>query len=96
VSDDAGKKGASMSEIIKFIGDEIAKAMAGGASLEASLANAEMAVRRAYAGERVYIAIHPKAQRAQQIARLELRSTREIAAASGIPIRTVRRLQSGR
>jgi len=57
---------------------------------------AEVAVRQKYAGERVYIAALPKQRRAWQVARLNLRTSREIAAATGLPLRTVQRLRSGR
>ena len=90
------RKGASMTEIIRFIRDEIERAMTQGRSLHDAAADAEVAVRRTFAGERPYIAGYPKQQRAVQLDRLNLQTTRELAVASGIPVRTVRRLRSGR
>lgn len=90
------RKGASMTEIIKFLRDEIERGMATGRSLHDAAVDAELVLRRTFAGERVYIAGYPKQQRAGQLARLNLQTTRELAVASGIPVRTVRRLRSGR
>jgi len=89
------QRGAKMTEIIKFIRDEIERGLAAGRQIHDAATDAEVAVRRTFAGERIYIAGYPKQQRAVQIAKLNLKTTRELAAASGIPVRTVRRLRSG-
>lgn len=52
----------------------------------------ELAIRAEFAGERVYIAGHPKAQRAKQIAKLRRQSTRNAAAELGISQRRVQQL----
>lgn len=57
---------------------------------------AEVDIRRQFGGERIYIPSLPKQARAVQLARLELKSTRDLAAASGLPVRTVRRITRGR
>ncbi len=56
----------------------------------------EFEIRQQFAGERVYVAGLPKGQRARQLAKLARQSAREMAAASGLPLRTVQRLRSGR
>lgn len=52
----------------------------------------ELTIRAEFAGERVYIAGHPKAQRAKQIAALRRQSTRKAAAELGISQRRVQQL----
>jgi len=85
-----------MTEIIKFIRDQFERELGGGRSLAEAGTNVEIAVRTTFAGERVYIAGYPKQRRAVQIAKLNLKTTRELSVASGIPVRTVRWLRSGR
>ncbi len=90
------RKAIDMTEIINLLARELEAALAQGLTRDEARTRAEVAVRSEYGGERVYIASHPKRQRAVQVARMELRTTREIAAATGIPARTVRRLRTGR
>lgn len=90
------RKVIAMTEIIDLIARELESALAQGMTREEARARADLAARSEYGGERVYIASHPKRARAVQLARLELRSTRELSVATGIPARTVRRLRTGR
>lgn len=90
------RKGIDMTEIINLLARELEAALAQGLTRDEARTRAEVAVRSEYGGERVYIASHPKRARAVQLARLELRSTRELSVATGIPARTVRRLRTGR
>ncbi len=49
-----------------------------------------------YGGERVYVPSLPKARRAVQIARLEKRTQVEMALATGLSVRQVRRIRNGK
>jgi DNA-directed RNA polymerase specialized sigma24 family protein len=82
--------------MIRDMLESLEKALAQGMTRDEARQAAEIAVRQKYAGERVYVAALPKQRRAVQIAKLTLRSSREIAAATGLPLRTVQRLRSGR
>lgn len=63
---------------------------------------AEVRVRREFKGERVYVASRTKQARSHQIAQAGLAlgtgavTLKRLAQASGIPIRTVKRLRNGR
>ncbi len=85
-----------MTEIIDFIARELERALASGMTRDEARRHAEVATRSTFAGERPYIAAYPKQRRAVQIAKLEMHSTREIVAATGMSARTVRRLRTGR
>lgn len=85
-----------MTEIIKFIRDEIERAMTAGRTLHDAAQDAEIAVRRTFAGERPYIAGYPKQQRAVQIAKLTAKTTRDICAATGMKPRMVRYITRGK
>jgi len=85
-----------MTEIIHFIRQEFERAIAAGKPLDVAGTEVEIAVRATFAGERPYIAAYPKQRRAVQIAKLNLKTTRELSVATGIPVRTVSRLRSGR
>lgn len=90
------RKGASMTEIIRFIREQFERELAAGRSLAEAGSSAELATRQTFAGERPYIAGYPKQRRAVQIAQLNLKTSRELSVASGLPLRTVQRLRSGR
>lgn len=85
-----------MTEIIDFIARELEQALAQGMTRDEARRYAERQTRQMFAGERPYIAAYPKQRRAAQLAKLELRSCREIAIKSGIPLRTVQRLKYGK
>lgn len=85
-----------MTEIIQFIREQFERELAAGRSLMEAGTTVEIAVRQNFAGERPYIAAWPKQRRAVQIARLNLQTSRELSVASGLPLRTVQRLRSGR
>jgi len=82
--------------MIRDMLDELERALAQGLTRDEARRAAEVAVRQKYAGERVYVAALPKQRRALQVARLNLRTSREISLVSGLPLRTVQRLRSGR
>ena len=84
-----------MTEIIDFIARELEAALAAGMTRDEARRAAEIKTRSTFAGERPYIAAHPKRQRAVQIASLNLRTTREIAAATGLTVRRVQQLRRG-
>jgi len=82
-----------MTEIIKFFRDELERALtAGRASHDAAL-EAELAVRRAFAGERPYIAGYPKRQRVMQIERIYSGTSRDAAARTGLSVRRIQQLR---
>lgn len=87
------RKGADMTEIIRKLALHLERALTQGMTRDEAVRQADVAIRAEYAGERVYIAGLPKQNRAVQIARLEMRSTREIAVATGLTIRRVQQLK---
>lgn len=56
----------------------------------------EVQMRRQYGGERVYVASLPKQRRQVQLAKLEKMTQINMSVATGIPVRTIRRLRNGR
>ena len=82
-----------MTEIIRKLALHLERALTQGMTRDEAVRQADVAIRAEYAGERVYIAGLPKQNRAVQIARLEMRSTREIAVATGLTIRRVQQLK---
>ena len=58
--------------------------------------DAELQIRRQYGGERVYVASLPKQRRQAQLAKLEKMTQINMSVATGIPVRTIRRLRNGR
>ena len=56
----------------------------------------EVKLRQQYGGERVYVASLPKQKRAAQLAKLNLRTQREMAVATGLTVRGVRKILRGR
>ena len=56
----------------------------------------EVRMRRQYGGERVYVASLPKQRRQVQLAKLEKMTQINMSVATGIPVRTIRRLRNGR
>ena len=89
-------KGERMSELIHFLAERLAQGLASGQAVGEAMRSAEVAVRAEFGGERIYVKSLPKQKRAVQLARLNLRTTRELAVATGIPERTVRRLTTGK
>jgi DNA-directed RNA polymerase specialized sigma24 family protein len=85
-----------MTEIIDFLARSLMQNLASGMDESAARQAASVEVRAEFGGERVYVPSLPKQRRAVQLARLEMRSTRELAAASGMATRTVRRITRGR
>ena len=72
------------------------RALAAGETREDARRSAYLEVSAEFGGERLYIPGLPRAQRARQLAKLNKQTTRELAEASGIPPRTVRRLVYGK
>lgn len=56
----------------------------------------EVKIRQQYGGERVYVASLPKQRRQVQLAKLEKMTLRKMSVATGIPVRTIKRLKNGR
>lgn len=56
----------------------------------------EIEVRQKFAGERVYVAGHPKRIRAVQLAQLNMTRTRDLAEATGLSPRRVRQIMKGK
>lgn len=83
-------------QICRRIAAITAREITTGASTEQAAQTAWLEASAEFGGERVYVASLPKAQRARQIAKLQRQSSREIAVASGLPLRTVQRLRSGK
>jgi hypothetical protein len=82
--------------IVRRISIEYRRAVESGETPEQAEKTAFLAVSAEFAGERVYVAGLPKAQRAKQIAKLQRQATREVMAATGMAERTVRRLLRGK
>ena len=86
-----------MKGVSEMIEEIIALLRAQGIDIPTPVRNeVEAAFRYEHAGERVYVKGLPKQQRAVQLARLELKNTRELSIASGMNVRTVRRIMRGR
>lgn len=86
-----------------MIRDMIAALREAGVCVDEAIATkVEIKLRRQYGGERVYIQSLPKQLRAAQVAEAQRRlgtaaiTLKRIAQATGIPVRTVKRLQNGR
>lgn len=58
--------------------------------------NVKVKLQSLYGGERVYVPSLPKARRAVQLAKLEKRTQVEMALATGLSVRQVRRIQRGK
>lgn len=56
----------------------------------------EVKIRQQFAGERIYIAGHPKRSRAVQLAQLNLTRTRDLSEATGLSMRRVQQLMRGK
>ena len=56
----------------------------------------EMEIRATFAGERIYVAGLPTGQRARQLAAMARKTQREMAAATGLSDRMVRKILNGR
>ena len=56
----------------------------------------EVRIRMQYGGERIYVASLPKQARAVQLAKLERRTQVQMAAATGLSVRQIRRIRNGR
>lgn len=82
--------------IVRRIAAEYHRALSSGEAPDQAEQIAFLTVSAEFAGERVYIAGLPKAQRLREIGKLKVQATREINEATGIPERTIRRLMSGR
>lgn len=85
-----------MTEILKFIRDDLERQLKAGQTINDAVQNVELHVRETFAGERPYIAGHPKQRRAVQIAKLERHTQRQIAIDTGLSIRHIRRLRTGK
>lgn len=86
--------------IVRRIAVEYRRAIEAGKTPEQAEHSAYLTVSQEYAGERVYIAGLKKAQRQRRLSELGSSgvagSTRELAAALGMSLRTVQRTRSGR
>ena len=82
--------------IVRRVAQVVVRELSQGATPDQAERTAWLEVSQEYKGERVYIAGAPKAQRAQQIAKLKKASTREVVTATGMHERTVRRILRGR
>lgn len=58
--------------------------------------NVKVKLQSLYGGERVYVPSLPKASRAVQLAKLEKRTQVEMALATGLSVRQVRRIRNGK
>jgi hypothetical protein len=78
--------------IVRRIAVEYHRAIVSGEAPAQAEQTAFLAVSAEFAGERVYIAGLPKAQRARQIAKLKRDSTRNMAVALGVTQRRIQQL----
>jgi len=80
-----------------MINDLIAAIREAGISVPEGVAQTvEAKIRKTYGGERVYIASLPKQQRAVQLAKLEKCTQVQMALATGLTVRQVRRIRRGK
>lgn len=86
-----------------MIRDMIAALREAGVPVDDSIATkVEIKLRRQYGGERVYVQSLPKQLRAAQLAEAHKRlgtaaiTLKRLAQATGMPVRTVKRLRNGR
>ena len=63
---------------------------------DTAAADVKFKLQSLYGGERVYVPSLPKARRAVQLARLEKRTQVEMALATGLSVRQIRRIRNGR
>ena len=85
-----------MTEILKFIRDNLERELKAGQTVPDALQAVELNVRHTFAGERPYIAAFPKQRRAVQVAKLERHTQRQIAVTTGLSVRHIRRLRTGK
>ena len=90
------RKDSKMTEILNACLRALEAAVAQGLTGQEARRAAEVSVRAEFGGERIYVPSLPKQARAVQLARLNLQTTRAMSVASGLPLRTVQRLRSGR
>ena len=63
---------------------------------DAAATDVKLKLQSLYGGERVYVPSLPKARRAVQLAKLEKRTQVEMALATGLSVRQVRRIRNGK
>lgn len=86
-----------MTEMMKMIHDMIRALRDAGVDVPDGVAtNVKVKLQSLYGGERVYVPSLPKARRAVQLAKLEKRTQVEMALATGLSVRQVRRIKNGR
>lgn len=86
-----------MTEVMQMINDLISEIRAAGINVPDNIAlTVETKIRHVYGGERIYIASLPKQNRAVQLAKLAKHTQIEMAHATGLTVRQVRRIQRGK
>ena len=86
-----------MAEVAKMINDLISAFREEGIEIPKEAATAaEVKIRQVYGGERVYVASLPKQKRAVQLAKLAKRTQVEMALATGLTVRGVRKILRGK
>lgn len=86
-----------MTEMMKMIHDMIRALRDAGVEVPDGVAtNVKVKLQSLYGGERVYVPSLPKASRAVQLAKLEKRTQVEMALATGLSVRQVRRIRNGK
>ncbi|HAF43423.1 MAG TPA: hypothetical protein DCK83_00375 [Gallionellaceae bacterium] len=86
-----------MTEVVEMINDLIRAMREAGVAVPDGVAmEVETKMRQAYGGERLYIARLPKQNRAVQLAKLERHTQVEMALATGLTVRQVRRIRNGK
>ena len=63
---------------------------------DATAADVETKIRQQYRGESIYIAGPSRQLRARQLASLERMKLRDMAVATGLSIRTIKRIRNGK
>ena len=86
-----------MKGVTQMINDLIQAFRAAGIDVpEGTATQVEVTIRQQYRGESIYIAGPSRQVRARQIATLGKMETRKLAAATGLSVRTIRRIRNGK
>jgi len=86
-----------MTELAKMINDIIAAIRAAGGTVpDGADVSVEISIRQRYRGEAPYIAGPSRQLRARQLASLEQMKLRDMAVATGLSVRTIKRIRNGR
>ena len=84
-----------MTELFDFYRERLQNMLAAGTPVAVAAEQAQLDTETQFRGERVYVTPNPRL-RARQIARLGQMKLRDMAVATGMPVRTIARIRNGR